>query len=85
MSKLITPDSLAQDDFEKRKKAFLYDVDALGKKYQISVHAVLEPQKATNADSQQEYMVYVPKINIADRKTSNPQAPEKPQEPKKKD
>lgn len=81
----LTPEALAKANFDRRKKAFLAEVDLLGAKYELLVHAVLEPQKATNPETKQESLVYVPKINIADRKKLASEAPEKPQEPKKKE
>ncbi len=83
MSKLLTPENLAKDEFERRKKHFLVDMDALGKKYDIQVMPVLEAQKATDSKTQDPYLVYVPKFNIIDRKSLNSEAPKKTQDAKK--
>jgi hypothetical protein len=83
MPKLLTPENLAEDNFKRRKKAFLAEVDLLGAKYEIFVHAILEAQKATNPDTKIEQIVYVPRINILDRKGLKDSPTKTPDEPKK--
>ena len=78
MAKLLTSENLAKENFEKRKKAFLAEVDLLGTKYEIFVSAFLEQQVATDKESNQQTLVYVPKINIQDRKNLPTQSPDEP-------
>lgn len=80
MAKLFTPENLAKENFEKRKKAFLAEVDLLGTKYEIYVHAIIEAQNATNPDTKETTLVYVPKINIVDRRNIDTKAPDEPKE-----